>query len=160
MGQRNFSEKNYFSKAKSILVYLIIFLLIFSFMSLLTCCSKRVDIKTLLKNKLSRDDEMNAAVGIVDKFFKALEAENMDEAFKLISSKDKTNHNFNEFKKEFRNVTKIIEIEINWVEVKNNIANVGIDLVDSYDNEEKVYKDLVVSLIKEKDGSWKINFWD
>ena len=42
----------------------------------------------------------------------------------------------------------------------NNIAEVGFDLIDSYDNEEKAYKDLVVSLIKEEDGSWKINFWD
>jgi len=45
------------------------------------------------------------------------------------------------------------------VEIKNNIANVGIDLTDLYDGEEKVYKDLIVSLLKGEDGSWGINFW-
>jgi hypothetical protein len=78
----------------------------------------------------------------------------------MISTQDKSTHNMDDFKKELENVTQIVDIEINWVEVKNNIADVGIDLVDTYDNEEKVYKDLVVSLVKEEDGSWKINFWD
>lgn len=145
---------------KSFLIYTSIFFIIIVFIISAAGCSKKVDIKTLLKSKLSGEDEMNAAVDAVDNFFKYLQSDSLSEAFNLISSKDKSNHNFDDFKKEFKNVTKIVEVKINWVEVKNNIANVGIDLTDSYDNEEKVYKDLVVSLVKEEDGSWKINFWD
>jgi len=155
-----FNLKTYFSKVKVILACISIFLFLCSFAFLLTGCSAKVDIKTLVKNKLSGEDEMNAAVGVVDNFFKSLEAGNIDKAYDFISSKDKSAYNLDDFKKELKNVTEIVEIEINWVEVKSNIANVGLDLTDSYNNEEKVYKDLVVSLVKEEDGSWKINFWD
>jgi hypothetical protein len=65
-----------------------------------------------------------------------------------------------DFKKEFLSVTKVVSIEINWVEVKNNIATVGIDMTDTYDGEEKIYKDMLISLVKDKDESWKINFWN
>ncbi|MHB1443436.1 MAG: hypothetical protein ACYCXO_11900, partial [Candidatus Humimicrobiaceae bacterium] len=123
-------------------------------------CSKKVEMTTLLKNKLSGEDAMNAAVAVVDDFFRNLKSGNLEESFNLISSQNRLTHDINDFKKELENVTQIVDIEINWVEVKNNIADVGIDLVDSYDNEEKVYKDIVVSLVKEEDGSWKINFWD
>ena len=59
-----------------------------------------------------------------------------------------------DFQEELRDVTDIISIETNWVEVKNNIAEVGIDIIDSYDGDEKIYKDLVISLIrKEPDNS-------
>jgi len=160
MMQRNFSLKTYNPKAKSILVYISILLIMLSLVTFMAGCSKKVDIKTLLKNKLSGDDAMNAAVDVVDNFFKYLEAGKLEEAFNLISTQDKSDHNIDDFRKELKNVTKIVEIKINWVEVKNNIANVGIDLIDSYDNEEKVYKDLVISLVKDEDGSWKINFWD
>jgi len=57
-------------------------------------------------------------------------------------------------------VTKIISYKINWVEVKNNIALVGVDLIDFYDGEEKMYKDLQVSLLQDSEGKWKINFWE
>ena len=41
------------------------------------------------------------------------------------------------------------------------MAVVGIDLIDTYDNEEKMYKDIRVSLLKDKeDNAWKINFWN
>ena len=139
-----------------LLIMLFILALAFS----LAGCSKKVDIKTIVKNKLSGEDAMNAAVAVVDDFFKNLKSGNLVESFNLISSQDKINHDINDFKKELENVTQIVNIKINWVEVKNNIADVGIDLTDSYDNEEKVYKDIVVSLVKEEDGSWKINFWD
>ncbi|MCE5329357.1 hypothetical protein LLG07_03360 [bacterium] len=155
---KNCSSKTYFTKNRLITVWLIIFL--FGSMSLLAGCSTKVDIKTLIKSRLSGDNEMNAAVTVVDNFFKFLIAGNTDKAYSLISSKDKKSHNPDDFKKELKNVTEIVEIEINWVEVKNNIANVGIDLTDNYDDEEKVYKDLIVSLVKEEDGNWKINFWD
>jgi len=139
-----------------LLIMLFILALAFS----LAGCSKKVDIKTIVKNKLSGEDAMNAAVAVVDDFFKNLKSGNLGESFNLISSQDKINHDINDFKKELENVTQIVDIKINWVEVKNNIADVGIDLTDSYDNEEKVYKDIIVSLVKEEDGSWKINFWD
>lgn len=67
-------------------------------------------------------------------------------------------YTLDDFKEAMKNVTKITKIEINWVEVKNNIALVCIDLYDTYDDEEKIFKDIIVSLIKEND-EWKINFW-
>jgi len=159
MLQKNFILKDYYSKAKSIAVCLIVIvILVLAFP--LAGCSKKVEMTTLLKNKLSGEDAMNAAVAVVDDFFRNLKSGNLEESFNLISSRNRLTHDINDFKKELENVTQIVDIEINWVEVKNNIADVGIDLVDSYDNEEKVYKDIVVSLVKEEDGSWKINFWD
>ena len=159
MLQKKFIFKNYYSKIRLIAVLLIfLFILVLAFP--LAGCSKKVDIQTLLKNKLSGEDAMNAAVAVVDDFFRNLKSGNLEESFKLISSQDKLTHDINDFKKELENVTQIVDIEINWVEVKNNISDVGIDLTDSYDNEEKVYKDIIVSLVREEDGSWKINFWD
>ena len=58
-----------------------------------------------------------------------------------------------------RSAAQIVSYETNWAEVKNNIAVVGIDLIDTYDGEEKIYKDLQISLIKDEDEGWKINFW-
>jgi hypothetical protein len=159
MLQKRFMLKNECSKAKSILVCLIIAMIII-FSCSFVGCSKKVDVESLIKNKLSGEDAMNAAVAVVDDFFKNLKSGNLENAFNLVSSQDKTSHNINDFKKEMENVTQIVDIEINWVEVKNNIADVGIDMLDRYDNEEKVYKDMVISLVKEEDGSWKINFWD
>ena len=159
MLQKKFILKNFYSKTRLVAVLLImLFILALAFS--LAGCSKKVDIKTIVKNKLSGEDAMNAAVAVVDDFFRNLKSGNLEESFNLISSQDKITHDINDFKKELENVTQIVDIKINWVEVKNNIADVGIDLSDSYDNEEKVYKDLVVSLVKEEDGSWKINFWD
>ncbi len=159
MLRKKIISENYHPKARSIGIYIVILLiLILAFAS--AGCSKKVDIQTILKNKMSGEDAMNAAVKVVDDFFKNLMAGNLEESFSMISTQDKSTHNMDDFKKELENVTQIVDIEINWVEVKNNIADVGIDLVDTYDNEEKVYKDLVVSLVKEEDGSWKINFWD
>jgi hypothetical protein len=37
---------------------------------------------------------------------------------------------------------------------------VEIDLIDYYDGEEKIYKDILVSLIKDENESWKIKFWN
>ena len=141
-------------------VVLLAMLFVLALVFPLSGCSTKTDIKTIVKNKLSGEDAMNAAVTVVDDFFKSLKSGNPEEAFKLVSSQDKLNHDINDFKKELENVTQIVNIEINWVEVKNNIADVGIDLTDSYDNEEKVYKDIIVALVKEEDESWKINFWD
>ena len=82
-----------------------------------------------------------------------------EEAYWYISSRDKYQKILEDFSNEFKDVTDIISINKNWVEIKNNIAVVGMDLTDSYDGEEKVFKDIEVSLIKEEDGGWKIVFW-
>ena len=159
MLQKKLIFNNFYSKTRLIVGLLTLFFIMVSAFSLVGC-SKKVDIKTIVKNKLSGEDAMNTAVAVVDEYFQLLKSGNIEGSFNLISSEDKLAHNMNDYKKELENVTKIINIEINWVEVKNNIADVGIDLTDSYDNEEKVYKDIIVSLVKEVDGSWKINFWD
>ena len=70
------------------------------------------------------------------------------------------NKTFDDFKNEMKNVTDIISFEVKSVEVKNNIAIVDMDFIDSYDGEEKTYKDMQVSLIKDEDENWKINFWN
>ena len=151
-------KKNY-SKSRTIKIFTVILIVLIS-VFMLSGCSQKTGMASLLKSKLSSEDAMNSAVAVVDDFFKNMMSGNLEESFNLISSQDKLTHDMDDFKKELENVTTIIDIEINWVEVKNNIADVGIDLVDRYDSEEKVYKDIVVSLVKEEDGSWKINFWD
>ena len=103
---------------------------------------------------------MDAAVETVGDFFDLLMERDYKQAFGYLSSKDRENHSEQDFIREFSDVTDIIKVEINWVEVKNNIAVVGIDLIDSYDGDEKMYKDIEVSLVKEEDGSWKIVFWN
>lgn len=103
---------------------------------------------------------MGRAVETVEIFFNFVINEDLEQAYQYISSKDKEKRDLDDFKDEFANITKIVKIEINWVEVKNNIAIVGIDLLERYDEEEKLFKDLEVSLIKEEDESWKVAFWD
>ena len=144
------------TQINTLLIFAIIF---FAAIIILNGCSGRADIKTLVKNKLTSEDEINVAVAIVEEFFNYLKSEDYEKAYGLLSSKDKGKHDLSDFKEEFKNVTRIIEVETNWVEIKNNIANVGIDLTDLYDGGEKVYKDLIVSLLKGEDGSWGINFW-
>ncbi|MHB1443997.1 MAG: hypothetical protein ACYCXO_14810, partial [Candidatus Humimicrobiaceae bacterium] len=76
MLQKNFILKDYYSKAKSIAVCLIviaILVLVFP----LAGCSKKVEMTTLLKNKLSGEDAMNAAVAVVDDFFRNLKSGNL-----------------------------------------------------------------------------------
>jgi hypothetical protein len=82
------------------------------------------------------------------------------EEFSEIEPEGAGTYTMEDFKNELVDVTPIIKVEINWVEVRNNVAVVGIDLMDSYDGEEKIYKDLAVSLVKDKNNQWKINFWN
>jgi hypothetical protein len=139
---------------------LLIFIILAVIFFLLSACSNKTDIKALLKDKLKKNDEMSIAVSVVEDFFDYIKDEKYEKAYDFLSSKDKEKHSPEEFEEEFKNVTQITSFEIKWVEVKNNIANVGMDLTDFYDNDEKVYKDLTVSLLKEEDGSWGINFWN
>ncbi|MCL4378043.1 MAG: hypothetical protein M1409_06660, partial [Actinobacteria bacterium] len=91
-------------------------------------------------------------------FLPPLIQKNYDKAYEYIyADKKKTLENF---RTEMKNITDIISFKVNSVEVKNNIALVSIDFIDSYDGEEKIYNDLTVSLVKDKDNKWKINFWN
>ena len=121
-------------------------------------CSTAEDAKVFISERLSSRDEMDAAVEVVDRFFALIMENDHREAYTLIS--DRNGRDEQDFINEFDDTTEIVKVEINWVEVNNNIATVGIDLFDTYDGEEKMYKDIEVSLIKEEDGSWKIVFWD
>jgi hypothetical protein len=123
-------------------------------------CSTAEKGKEFISGKLSSDDEMDAAVETVDRFFALIMEKNYKEAYGFISKSNREEKTEQEFIGEFRDVTDIVKIEINWVEVNNNVGTVGIDLIDTYDGEQKMYKDIEVSLIKEEDGSWKIVFWD
>ncbi len=113
-----------------------------------------------LYGKFSSEKEMDKAVEVAIVFFDLLIEEDYRQAYKYISSSDKDLGGEQDFVDEFEDITKIRGVEINWIEVKGNIALVGVDLLDSYDGEEKMYKDIEVSLIKEEDGSWKVVFWE
>jgi hypothetical protein len=123
-------------------------------------CSTAEEAKVFISERLSSRDEMDAAVEVVDRFFTLIMENDHRQAYKLISESDRNGRDEQDFIDEFDDATEIVKVEINWVEVNNNIATVGIDLIDTYDGEEKMYKDIEVSLIKEEDGSWKIVFWD
>ncbi len=153
-------DKILIKKDRAIICFSLIIIIFFASIFSLSGCSSKVDVKDIVKNKFSNEKAMNDAVKTVDEFFKFLKDKSFDKAYELISAKDKAKHDIEYFKKDLQNMTQIVEVEINWVEVKNNVASVGIDLIDTYDGEEKMYKDMVVSLIKEEDGSFKINFWD
>ncbi|MCD4669493.1 MAG: hypothetical protein K8S14_03510 [Actinomycetia bacterium] len=116
--------------------------------------------RVFLTERFSSDKEMDAAVETVDIFFDLLMGKNYSEAYKYLSSEDKSKGSEQDFIMEFSDITDIVTVEINWVEVKNNTALVGIDILDSYDGGEKMYKDIEVSLIKEEDESWRIVFWN
>lgn len=153
-------SKNKVKKITYLSLNTLLIIILLTFFFFITGCGNKTDIKTLLKDKLKKNDEMTIAVSIVEDFFNNIKDNNYEKAYESLSSKDKEKHSFEEFREEFRNVTKIISFEIKWVEIKNNIANVGIDLTDFYDNDEKVYKDLTVSLLKDEEGRWGINFWN
>ena len=132
---------------------IVIFLLFFS------GCGLIDEGKVIVSEKLIPDKEIEKVIETTEKFFNLLAEKDYDNAYMLISSRDKKKASREEFINEFSNVTDIIKYEINWVEIKNNIAIAGIDLIDSYDGQEKILKDLEVSLIKEEDENWKIVFW-
>lgn len=125
--------------------------------SLLSCTAAQ-DLERKIINRFTSEESLDSAVEATQDFFDALMAKDYQQAYQMISSQDKQEHSYDQFVREFDDVTDIVFFEINWVEVKNNIAVVGIDFMDSYDGEEKLYKDQELSLIKE-DGEWKINFW-
>jgi hypothetical protein len=123
-------------------------------------CSTAQKGKEFISEKLSSEDEMDAAIEVVDSFFALIMEKDFKQAYGFISKSDREEKTEQEFISEFSDVIDIVKVEINWVEVNNNVGTVGIDLIDTYDGEQKMYKDIEVSLIKEEDGSWKIVFWD
>ena len=98
--------------------FIIIVFFVLSIFSL-SGCSDKVDVKDIVKSKFSNEKAMNNAVKTVDDFFKFLKDKNFDKAYELISTKDKAKHDLEYFKKDLQNMTQIVEVEINWVEVKN-----------------------------------------
>jgi hypothetical protein len=112
-----------------------------------------------LYSKFSSEKEMDRAVEVTGVFFDLLIEEDYRQAYEYISSSDRDRRSEQDFVNEFEDITRIIKADINWVEIKGNTALLGVDLLDSYDGDEKMYKDIEVSLIKEEDGSWKVVFW-
>lgn len=150
--------KKRLSVIKQVLSFLFAILLLTSLM--ITGCTLLDKGSHIFSGLFSSREEEDAAVETVDVFFGLVSEGQLEEAYHYISSKDRAGSSLVEFMAEFENVTEIVDVEINWVEVKNNIALVGIDITDSYDGELKLYKDIEISLVKEADGSWKIVFWD
>jgi len=149
-----------FKKYKFIIINIIL-VAVSLFLCLNICsCSVIPDIKDYFRDKIFVDDDMDRAIGTVENFFDLLIDRDYVRAYEYLSDEDKARGNAEDFSDEFKDVTDIVSIDINRVEVKNNIAIVNIDITDSYDGEEKVFDNIDVSLIRKEDGDWKIVFWD
>lgn len=152
-------------KIKTILFAAVISGLLFYFILNLSGCEQAISLKDKVISRLGSEDAQEEAVATVKGFFDSLVNDEPEEAFKYVyvpqtQGLQQDGKKIEDFKKELIGVTKIISYKINWVEVKNNIAIVGVDLIDFYDGEEKMYKDLQVSLLQDSEGKWKINFWE
>ncbi|MFA5015487.1 MAG: hypothetical protein WC549_08105 [Actinomycetota bacterium] len=123
-------------------------------------CTFFSNAKDFFIDKFTIEDEIEEVTEIVNEFFNLLIDKEYEKAYEYISSKDKSESSSEDFSDEFKDVTDIVSIDIKWVDIKNNLAVVGMDLTDSYDGEEKVFKEIEVSLLREEDESWKIVFWD
>ena len=146
--------------ALSLFCVILVILSLLSFGVFLTSCTQLGTLKDNILNKFTNSKEEESAVKVVEDFFNALTGKNYEAAFQNIYNPE-GKKSLDDFKNELASMTDIISIDINWVEIRNNVAVVGIDLIDTYDNEEKLYKDMRVSLLKDKeDNAWKINFWN
>jgi len=125
-----------------------------------SACTLLGNVKDFFTERFSIEDDVNEVTEVVGSFFNSLKDKDYEAAYEYLSSRDKTRGDLEYFKQEFADVTDIISVNINWVEIKNNIAIAGMDLTDLYDGEEEIYRDVEVSLITEEDGSWKIVFWN
>jgi predicted transcriptional regulator len=141
---------------KNIFLAIAVILMLLMFFNM--ACSDGMDVSNKLFSRFKSEDRMDAAVATVESFFQAFIEKDYKKAYAQISNDDKAVYSIEDFEKELKDVTEIIGFKVNWVEVKNNIAIVGIDITDFYDGSEKLYKDIEVSLIDEE-GIWKINFW-
>jgi len=134
-------------------------LTIFLALLFLTGCTKITSLKNDILSRFGSEKNSEEAIAAVRQFFDLLIIKDYDSAYSLVYIPPGSGKNLEDFKKELISVTEIVSIEINWVEVKNNIAIVGIDMIDTYDGEEKIYKDMQVSLVRDENEIWKINFW-
>jgi hypothetical protein len=141
--------------ARNIFLSAIVIFLVFS----ICACDTLSGLKRSVVNRFSAEDDMDEAIEAVNEFIDLLSEKDFEEAYDYLSSKDKLRGSEEDFYNEFKNVTDIVSIDVKWVEVKNNIAVVCIDLTDFYDGEEKVFEDIEVSLVRE-DEEWKIAFWE
>jgi len=146
-------NKKYFPAA-------IIIAVMFLMMPAFSGCRMITDFKDNIVSRINKSDAERAAVDTVEEFFSAVIESDYKNAYSYIYMGTETLRTFEDFENEFEDVTSIIKVEAKWIEVKNNIAVVGIDLIDAYDGEEKIYKDIEVSLIKDSADKWKINFWN
>ncbi len=142
------------------LLTVVIMLTLLSSLVFLSGCEKITGFKNDILDRFNSEKQSDKAVAIVNQFFNFLIVQDYESAYALVYAYTESPKTIGDFKQEFLNITKIVSIEINWVEIKNNIAIVGVDMIDTYDGEEKIYKDIQVSLVKDKDESWKINFWN
>jgi len=143
-------------KFKRLKIIVVAVILCMSALALFSCTAVET-VQRAITNRFTSEESLDLAVEITQNFLDALVDKNYSLAYELISSQDRQEYSLEEFEKEFNDVTDITYFEINWVEVKNNIAVVCIDFMDSYDGEEKLYKDQEISLVKEEE-QWKINF--
>jgi hypothetical protein len=138
---------------------LVIILAIFLFFNF-SGCTFFSNVKSFFIDKFSADEEIEEVTEIVNAFFNLLIDKEYEKAYEYLSSKDRSMGGPEDFSDEFKDVTDIVSIDIKWVDIKNNLAVVGMDITDSYDGEEKVFKDVEVSLLREEEESWKIVFWN
>lgn len=138
------------------IVILICFLMIFF---IFNGCDRILDFKDNIFSRFTSEKDQNSAVETVDVFLNHIVNRELEQAYDYIYIREDSKKDMDDFISEFSAVTQIISFEINRVEVENNIAVVEVDLIDTYDNEKKLYKDLKISLVKDDNDEWKINFW-
>jgi ABC-type transport system involved in multi-copper enzyme maturation permease subunit len=153
---------SYFKKNKYKILISRIFLIVLIILLLMTFsgCTVFSNIKSFFAERFSIEDDVKDITGVLNSFFDLVEDNNYQSAYEYLSSGDKSQGTLEDFEQDFANVTDIISININYVEVNNDTAVAGIDITDSYDGEEKIYKNMAVSLVREEGGSWKIVFWN
>jgi len=147
--------KNKILTPRILLIILVIFLCL-NFSG----CTFFSNVKSFFIDKFSVDEEIEEVTEIVNAFFDLLIDKEYEKAYEYLSREDRSMGDAEDFSDEFKDVTDIVSIDIKWVDIKNNLAVVGMDITDSYDEEEKVFKDVEVSLLREEDESWKIVFWN
>jgi len=147
-------------KNKILTVRILVIILVIFLCLNFSGCTFFSNIKSFFTDKFSVEEEIEEVTVIVNEFFDLLIDKEYEKAYEYLSREDRFIGDPEDFSDEFKDVTDIVSIDIKWVDIKNNLAVVGMDLTDSYDGEEKVFKEIEVSLLREDDESWKIVFWD
>jgi hypothetical protein len=153
---------NFFKKYRyKILVgrIFILFLVVFLCLSS-SACTVFGSVKSFFTERFSIEDDIKEITEVIDTFFHLVRDKDYQRAYEYLSSRDRSMGTLEDFKQDLANVTDIISVNINYIEINNDTAVAGIDITDTYDGEEKIYKDIAVSLVREEDGSWKLVFWN